>query len=186
MPLFHSVLCDTLMALRCPPVNRAGNWLLCECHCSSSSLRPLESHASLSCMDYLVGLRRRSVKNGCRWVTAVRLSVSAQTDPPPRSQANGDRKCPSTSARPSLLGFSQQPQTVGYVPLSGRLDWHLAMWQSLSRKERKKKMDCRKPFKSHMKMSHLGLILPLKQEWYHCWRRIYLEISMWDFFLLNI
>lgn len=123
--------------------------------------RPLESRTSLSCVDCSISPR---CKIGHGWVTSARPRVSAIVAPLPRSHANWDRKCSSTSARTSQLGFSQQPQTAGCVPLSGRPDWHLVMWQSLARKK-KKKMDCRKPFKSHTKMSHLGLMLSLKQEW---------------------
>lgn len=43
--------------------------------------------------------------------------------------------------------------TFSYVTVTGK-----------KKGKKKKKMDRRKPFKSHTKMSHLGLMLPLKQE----------------------
>lgn len=159
------------MALQCPPVAHAGNWLARGCRCFSS-LAP--SHSSLSRGDCLVSPRCRGAKK-CPWVSrsceAESLCVRAHLPHPPT---------PATVAGQQgleILVHLSTAVSVGFLASSHRrsgnvpVEWQAGLTFSYvtvtgEKGKKKKKMDCRKPFKSHTKMSHLGLMLPLKQEWY--------------------
>lgn len=100
----------------------------------SAPLRSLESHASLPCTGCLISPRWWSSRG---WVTAARQTASAWPSST-TAVAIRDRKRSSTSAG-RLVDFSHEAKPVRYVPLSGRPHWHLALWQSLAMRKKRKK-----------------------------------------------
>lgn len=87
----------------------------------------------------------RCKKNGCGWVAAVWPRVSACVPTSPTHLPRHSRRPTGTRiSRPPQRGrlcwvLASSHRRSGNVPLSGRPDWHLVMWQSLARKEKKKK-----------------------------------------------